>query len=178
MNTVAYTVTPELRIRFKTPFGVLIKGSYSQNMATMAKIMAREIPPMVISVGDRVSRNLSQFKMDPRLSIIDNKCMRKSIRPHEYAPKHVVHVSNPEGTITEEALTEIKAAFETDNQVQIVVEGEEDLLTLVAVLHAPERSLVVYGQPREGIVVVRVTSEKKAEAAEFLKAMNNVRKAK
>jgi uncharacterized protein (UPF0218 family) len=52
------------------------------------------------------------------------------------------------------------------------------LLALIAVLYAPEKSLVVYGQPYEGIVVVKVTSEKKAEATEILKAMKTVRKAK
>jgi uncharacterized protein (UPF0218 family) len=45
-------------------------------------------------------------------------------------------------------------------------------------LYAPENSLIVYGQPYKGIVVVKVTSEKKAEATEILKAMKTVRKAK
>jgi uncharacterized protein (UPF0218 family) len=175
---VAYTVTPELRVRFKKPFGELIQGSYSQTMAAVGEIMSREMPSMLISVGDRVSRNLAEFHMNPKLSIIDNRCMRKSIKPQESTAKHVVHVSNPKGTITEEAIAAISAAFEADKQFQIIVEGEEDLLTLVVVLYAPEKSLVVYGQPREGIVVVRVTSEKKAEAKDFLKAMKTVRKAK
>ncbi len=54
---------------------------------------------------------------------------------------------------------------EADKHVHIIVDGEEDLLTLIAVLVRARRSLVVYGQPHEGIVVVKVTSEKKAEAA-------------
>jgi uncharacterized protein (UPF0218 family) len=57
-----------------------------------------------------------------------------------------------------------------------VVDGEEDLLTLVAVLYAPENAVVVYGQPYEGIVLVKVSPEKKAEALEFLKAMENCSK--
>jgi uncharacterized protein (UPF0218 family) len=56
------------------------------------------------------------------------------------------------------------------------VDGEEDLLTLIAVLNAPEKSLVVYGQPYEGIVVVKVTAKKKAEAMEILKAMKTASK--
>jgi len=56
------------------------------------------------------------------------------------------------------------------------VDGEEDLLTLVAVLHAPENSFIVYGQPREGVVIVKATREKKAEVAEILKAMESVSK--
>ena len=90
----------------------------------------------------------------------------------------MVYVKNPPGTITEEAIVAIKEALESPKHVHILVDGEEDLLVLIAVFYAPEKSLVVYGQPYEGIVVVKVTSEKKAEAAEILKAMKTVRKAK
>jgi uncharacterized protein (UPF0218 family) len=103
--------------------------------------------------------------------------MRKKIKPRTFAAK-LFHVKNPQGTITEEAITAIKEALESDDRVHIIADGEEDLLTLVAVLYSPENSLVVYGQPHKGIVVVKVTSEKKAEAAEILKAMKAVRKAK
>ena len=53
----------------------------------------------------------------------------------------------------------------------IVVEGEEDLLTLIAVLYAPENSFVIYGQPHSGVVVVKVTGQKKRQVQEFLNAM-------
>ncbi|MDI6805914.1 MAG: DUF359 domain-containing protein, partial [Candidatus Bathyarchaeia archaeon] len=59
-----------------------------------------------------------------------------------------------------------------------IVDGEEDLLTLIAVLYAPQNSFVVYGQPYEGIVVVKVTPEKKAEVSEILKTMETARKTK
>ena len=42
-----------------------------------------------------------------------------------------------------------------------MVDGEEDLLALVAVLYAPQNSFVVYGQPHCGIVFVKVTSRRK-----------------
>ena len=82
-----------------------------------------------------------------------------------------VYVNNPQGTITQEAIVAIKEALEKNEHTHIVVDGEEDLLTLIAVLYAPENSFVVYGQPYSGIVVVKVTSEKKAQAQEFLNAM-------
>jgi hypothetical protein len=104
--------------------------------------------------------------------------MRKKIEPTVLAAEKVVHVENPAGTITEEATTAIREALEGAKHVHVVVDGEEDLLTLIAVLYAPERSLVVYGQPNEGIVIVKVTPEKKADAAEILKSMETVRKAK
>jgi uncharacterized protein (UPF0218 family) len=175
---VLYRVTPELSVKLKDPFGILIQGSFAETIDGIEKIVAREKPPMIVSVGDRVSRNLHERRMNPQLSVIDNKCMRKRIEPRVFGAEKVVHVKNPQGTITEGAIAAIRAALESDRHVQIIVDGEEDLLTLIAVLYAPENSLVVYGQPYEGIVVVRVTSEKKAEAMEILKAMKIVRKAK
>jgi hypothetical protein len=50
------------------------------------------------------------------------------------------------------------------------------LLTLIAVLYAPENAVVVYGQPHTGIVVVKVTPQKKAQAERFLKAMKPLEK--
>jgi uncharacterized protein (UPF0218 family) len=174
---IAYNVTPELRARLKEPFGMLIRGSFAETMGKLVSIVKREKPPMIVSVGDTVSQNLHAHQLNPQLSITDNKRMRKRIKQRVFAAK-LFHVKNPQGTITEEAVKAIKEALESDTRVQIIVDGEEDLLALIAVLYAPEKSLVVYGQPHNGIVVVRVTYEKKAEAAEILKAMKTVRKAK
>jgi uncharacterized protein (UPF0218 family) len=175
---VAYNITPKLREKFKEPFGLLIRGSFSETMDKMESIAKREKPPKIVSVGDAVSRNLHEHQINPQLSITDNKRMRRRIQGRIFTGKNVVHVKNPQGTITEEAIVAIKEALESDEFVQVIVDGEEDLLVIVAVFYAPEKSLVVYGQPYEGIVVVKVTSEKKAEAAEILKAMKTVRKAK
>jgi uncharacterized protein (UPF0218 family) len=52
-----------------------------------------------------------------------------------------------------------------------MVDGEEDLLALVAVLSAPEDALVVYGQPHVGIVVVKVTEETREKMRHIVDAM-------
>lgn len=174
----AYRITPELRMKFKEPFGVLIAGSFTETMDKIVDIVERERPPKIISVGDTVSRNLHERQMSPQLSITDNKRRRKKLKPRIFAGMHIVKVSNPQGTISEEAIAAVRQALEGEERVHIIVDGEEDLLTIVAVLYAPEKSLVVYGQPFEGIVVVKVNSKKKAEAEDFLKAMKAVRKAK
>jgi hypothetical protein len=175
---IAYSVTPELRVKLREPFGMLIQGSFDETMRKMYSIVKREKPPKIVSVGDTVSRNLHAYQMNPQLSITDNQRMRKRVKQEVFTGKNVVHVENPQGTITEEAITAVREALESGEYVHIIVDGEEDLLALIAVLYAPEKSLVVYGQPYEGIVVVEVTSEKKAEAIEILKAMKTVRKAK
>ncbi|TRO46301.1 DUF359 domain-containing protein [Candidatus Bathyarchaeota archaeon] len=175
---IAYNLTPELRVKLKEPFGILIRGSFAETMDKMENIVKREKPPRIVSVGDTVTRNLHEHELNPQLSITDNKRMRKRVRPRTFTGKNIVHVRNPQGTITEEAITAIREALESNERFHIIVDGEEDLLALIAVLYAPENSLVVYGQPYEGIVVIRVTSEKKAGAKKILKAMKTVRKAK
>jgi len=175
---IAYSLTPELRRKLRDPLGILIRGSFSETMKRFKDITEKEKPSRTISVGDTVSKNLVKNHMFPQLSIVDNRVMRKRIQPTSLAAENTICVRNPPGTITEEALLAIRDAFKSNRRVKIVVDGEEDLLTLIAVFYAPENSFVVYGQPYEGVVVVKVTPEKKAEVAEILKAMENVRKAK
>ena len=169
--SVTYSITPELRAKLKEPFGVLIRGTFSETMSQLIDLVKKENPPKIVSVGDTVSRNLHATGIKPQLSITDNKSMRKQTRPATFCVKKVVHVKNPQGTITNEAIAAIREALEGDIQNHIIVDGEEDLLTLAVVLLAPKKALVVYGQPYEGIVVVKVTPEKKKEAQEILNAM-------
>jgi GTP-dependent dephospho-CoA kinase len=175
--SVIYSITPELRAKLKEPFDVLIRGTFSETMSQLVVLVEREKPPKIVSVGDTVSRNLHATGIKPQLSITDNKSMRKRTQPANFCAKKVVHVKNPQGTITDGAIAAIREALEGDVQTHIIVDGEEDLLTLAVVLQAPKKALVVYGQPYEGIVVVKVTQEKKNEAQEILNAMA-VRKAK
>ncbi len=169
--TIVYTITPELREKFKEPFGILIQGSFDKTMSEIKELVNREKPTRTISVGDVVSRNLHEHNIHPQLTIIDTKFLRNRNMPEKISAEKTVYVNNPQGTITKEAISAIKEAIEKNEHTHIVVNGEEDLLTLIAVLYAPEKSFVVYGQPYSGLVVVKVTPEKKAQAKEFLKAM-------
>jgi uncharacterized protein (UPF0218 family) len=175
---VAYTLTSELRWKLKKPIGTLIRGSFTETMNELKDMAAREKPTVIISVGDTVSKNLAQSHILPRLSIVDNKCMRRSIQPITLATEKIIQVRNPRGTITEEAIAAIQEGLKGDGRVKIAVLGEEDLLALIAVLYAPENAFVVYGQPYEGVVVVKVTPEKRAEIAGILEDMQTTRKAK
>jgi GTP-dependent dephospho-CoA kinase len=170
--TTAYTITSKLRTKFKEPFGTLIQGSFHETMTKTKELVDKEKPPKIISVGDVVSQNLHEYNINPHVTIIDNKFLRTQSMPKMALAEKTVNVNNPKGTITEEAILAIKEALEKGQHTHIVVEGEEDLLTLIAVLYAPENAYVVYGQPYLGIVVVKVTSEKRAQAQEFLNAMN------
>jgi uncharacterized protein (UPF0218 family) len=169
--TTAYTLTPELRIKLKDPFGSLILGTPDETMTKMKALVENEKPAKIISVGDVVSRNLHQYNIHPQLTIIDNISLRDQHMPKEMAVEKTVYVDNPQGTITQQAIFAVKDALEKNEHTHIVVNGEEDLLTLIAVLYAPENAFVVYGQPHSGIVVVKVSPKNKAQAQEFLNSM-------
>ncbi|RLI42864.1 hypothetical protein DRO59_02770 [Candidatus Bathyarchaeota archaeon] len=171
-----YYLTSDLRKKLKKPVGLLIRGSFKETMRKLRRIVEEEKPVKIIAVGDRVSLNLVKNGLFPHLLIVDNKIMRRSVSPILISVNRTFRVKNPPGTITTEALSTIEEVLKQDYRTKIVVEGEEDLLTLAAVLYAPEKSFVVYGQPREGIVVVKVTKEKKAEVANFLKSMRKTSK--
>lgn len=169
--TVEYIITSELREKLKEPFGVLLEGSFGETMDKIRVLIEKEHPAALISVGDVVSVNLHEHCIHPQVTIIDNKSLRTQKIPETLTAERTVHVANPQGTITKEAKEEVKKAVSQSKHTHIVVDGEEDLLTLVAVLYAPENSFVVYGQPYRGVVVVKATPKKKAQAEKFLKEM-------
>ena len=169
---IEYIITPELRVRLKEPFGSLIQGTVEETMAKLERIIEKEKPAMIISIGDVVSKNLHQYKLHPQLTVIDNISLRdqKTVPPEAHGEESV-SIKNPQGTITEESTDAIQRALAKGVHTHIVVDGEEDLLTLIAVLYAPENSFVIYGQPHSGIVVVKVTDQRKCQVQEFLNAM-------
>ena len=173
---VAYRITPKLRAKFKEPFGTLIQGSFEETMSKIKDSIENEKPQTLISVGDVVSHNLHEYNVHPKITIIDNRFLRTQSMPEMALVEKTVNVNNPKGTITEEAILAIKEAIEKERHTHIIVKGEEDLLTLIAVQYAPEKAYVVYGQPYSGIVVVKVTAEKKTQAQEFLNAMKPLEK--
>ncbi len=168
---VVYVVASELMEEFRQPFGLLLRGTFSETMRQLKQMLDAQKPLKIVAVGDTVSRNLHKSGINAQVSITDNRSMRKHAQPVLLEAKKVLSLRNPQGVITEEAMIMIKEALQSEEHTHILVDGEEDLLTLPAVLYAPERAWVVYGQPREGVVVVKVTAEKKLEAQKILESM-------
>jgi hypothetical protein len=165
-------LTNDLRVKLKSPLGALLKGSFNETIKEFERIVKTKKPPMIISVGDALSKALLEHHIFPKVLIIDYKVMRKPSAPLVAQGYETVTLRNDSGTISDEAWARVESAVKRDRKVKVVVEGEEDLLTLVAIISAPESSIVVYGQPHEGMVVVEVTSEKKKEMKKIVEAMN------
>ena len=106
--------------------------------------------------------------------IIYNKEMRVQTKPLEAAVRRTFRVRNEPGTISSNAWAAVHEAVQSGNAVMIV-DGEEDLLTLVAMAVAPLGSFVIYGQPGEGVVLVEVDGEARKKAHSFLEGMNESR---
>ena len=155
----------EVRPLLKRPLGQLFS-----DVATAVERLRRLHPPKLIAVGDVVTAELLEAGLKPDVAVVDMMVMRspadeKTKRAIENFEAAIVKVKNPAGTITQE----LREALETARSpLKIVVDGEEDLATLPAVLLAPLSSVVVYGQPGEGLVLVEVTEQKKREFEELL----------
>jgi hypothetical protein len=127
-------------------------------------------PTKLITVGDHVTADFLEAGIKPDVAIIDflimrfpaDKKIKKMIDSYQVPTQHV---KNPPSKITKELQDTVKNAV---SPLKIVVEGEEDLATLPAILMAPIGSVVAYGQPNEGVVLVEVTKEKKSEISGIL----------
>lgn len=162
-----FRVPEELRVLFKKPFGELYKGKGTSPANRIKKELKNE---KVIIVGDVTLKNALVVGITPSLAIVDMKTKRRGeIRLKE----NEAVVKNPPGMITEELWDEIHKKMDIDG-AKILVDGEEDLAVLPCVLEADWNTIILYGQPDEGIVLVRVTEEKKMEASILLKMLPSV----
>ena len=168
-----YVLTAKLRKTLSRPLGVLVPGTEDECNQILKQVIAKENPPKVILVGDTVSRNATQKGIKADLMIIDNLEKRTRAKTYAFKPKRKIKTKNPAGMIEAQAREAVEHAILGGGDL-IEVDGEEDLLTIVAVQASPLRSLVVYGQPSEGIVLVRVSEAKKAEAQAILDQMDKI----
>jgi uncharacterized protein (UPF0218 family) len=160
-----------LRKELKKPQGTLIEGSFKEAMEKLRELIEKEQPPSIISVGDAVSRNMIKHGLSPNVLVVDNRIMRDPVQPIEVDTDHTLHAKNPPGTITDEAQTAIREALDKKGQTKVVVDGEEDLLAVVTVLFAPENAFVVYGQPHVGVVIIKVTEERRKNMRRIVDSM-------
>jgi GTP-dependent dephospho-CoA kinase len=148
---------------FKKPFGKLYTSLDD------ARISLSE-DSILISVGDVTTRNLLDSGLVPDIGIVDHKIERKPSESKISYDAVVLHAKNPAGIITDELWKTIKDGLEvvqkSKKHVLIVVDGEEDLSVVPCILESPKNSLILYGQPGEGVVLVEVDRAK--HMAEYL----------
>ena len=160
----------DLRDHLKNPLGNLIRDD-DPNKENIIKEISSE--SVLITVGDRTTENMLQLGLKPPIQVIDGLEKRNQrIVPTDDAVNTNLSCRNPPGEITEESIQVIQKAFSCEPPVRITVDGEEDLLVIPVCIFAPENSVVMYGQPNEGLVIVHITPEIRAKVQKILDAMN------
>ena len=160
----------ELRGELKEPMGPIF---------TDAERLLSDVTGPVIAVGDVVTYHLEEAGRTPDVAVVDGLTKRERVGGDvadvvatltESANR--IEVKNPAATLTREMGVALRDALRAEAPTVIVVEGEEDLVALPAIVAAPLGASVVYGQPDEGMVRADVTAERKREMRDLLGQMD------
>ena len=153
----------------KIPLGLLLLESEVDKKNIQKHI---SVDSFIITVGDRTTEKLIDFGLIPSLQIIDGQEKRiKREIPKSSDVSTTLTCNNPAAEITDQSIETIKKAFTSQTPVRITVNGEEDLLVIPVCIHAPENSVVMYGQPNEGLVIVTINQEIRNKAQKLLDSM-------
>jgi hypothetical protein len=160
---------PNLRDELKIPLGKLISNDSSDKESYIRKIYSEKI---VITVGDATSELLLGMDLIPLLHIVDGQEKRvKRSPPETESISTTLTVKNNPGEISTESFNLVKTIFDQKPPIRLVVDGEEDLLVLPVCLFAPSNSVVMYGQPNEGLVIAEITDEVREKVQKIVNQM-------
>jgi GTP-dependent dephospho-CoA kinase len=152
----------------KAPWGEIYKTD-----ELIEKIKDRKI----IAIGDICSFKLIEKDIIPHICVYDNLTQRKKVTQKmknffDSYYKRIIKVENEAGTINPLAEFSLKNLIESKSSGAINIEGEEDLLTLVAIMYLPKDYVVVYGQPKKGAVLVEYSEDVKKKAKKIYDEMS------
>jgi len=82
--------------------------------------------------------------------------------------KLLINARNPAGMLTNSIFEACSKAISQSENVTILVDGEEDLVPIPLILMAPLGTVLLYGQPNEGIIVREIDISAKRRARRFL----------
>jgi len=144
------TITEQARQELKKPLGELLRDPAT--LKEMAK--GRRI----IAVGDVCVLNLLAAGISPHLAVFDfrskrqplDSAGRRILETHYPKPKTY---TNPPGALSEELLRDAPSLIREGGAV--LIDGEEDLTAMAFIMSAGPQDVVVYGQPDEGLVIVK-----------------------
>lgn len=175
-NSFLRVLTEDLRRLLKKPAGTLIRGAIGETTYELKELLKSKEKIKLIAVGDVVSKTIMEMGLKADLYITDAKSLRMPVEELNLASvaERVYRVRNPPGHISSEAESAVKNALANKCTSWVKVKGEEDLLTLIAIAEAPLNSIVLYGQPDEGIVVVQVDEKIKQWARRIICSMPTI----
>jgi len=162
-----------MRQELKSPLGRLVTGDPSETVEVLREYIQETKPASFAVVGDFTTKNILEAGLNPDICVVDHRGMRVEVDPLNHGEREVFTSNNSAGTIDAESWVALGKAVSLKSMASVIVEGEEDLLVLPLISLMPLGSLIVYGQPREGMVLVEVTEEKKEWAEDFMARMED-----
>lgn len=161
---LVWTINEELRGLLSRPFGPIFSSEEYLGLLRQ-KSMSR-----VITVGDVVSSFAVSKGYRPHIAVVDQKTKREGFG-FNWRRFRPTKAWNPPGTISLESLVRFVELLNKKKRSVLLVEGEEDMLTLLAILVSPPGYTVFYGQPNQGVVCVEIDKTKRLEAINIFKQM-------
>ena len=178
LSSFNYFLPVEMRSELKQPLGELIVENPTQNLLNRIQ---KDKPPLTIFVGDYCTKEVINSGYNPDISIIDGKNLRKKFEKILIPNAKVIKAENPPAMVTSESWqliaeligNQIKNLSKDISKEPIVlfIDGEEDLLVFPAVIESPENTFVIYGQPHEGVVLIKVTANVKFKFKKLIERM-------
>ena len=154
----------------KTPLGFLLLEKEVSKESVLNHIQPNSF---ITTVGDATTEKMLKFGIIPSLQIIDEREKRVNRKPPNSSQINTgISCDNPAGEITGQSIDAIKRAFKSTPPVRITVNGEEDLLVIPVCIFAPKNSVVLYGQPNKGLIIVQITDEIRNKAQSLLDSMS------
>lgn len=121
-----------------------------------------------IAIGDITLRKFQSSRWPFSLGIYDGHSQRQKI-DHIFVepPENIPKIKNPAGVITNQIFKFLADFFENSEGRQkqkrkqnlLMIDGEEDLAGVAAILAAPLNTIIYYGQPDQGLVELTVTEK-------------------
>ena len=162
----------EMRIELKRPFGELIRNEELDDEKIRGIIKDR----ILITCGDETTKRIHEMGFNINIAIIDFKTHREEYKERDKLMEiceRTVKVDNAPATISKGLEDVLKTEIEymdthRESSLMIEVTGEEDLAFIPCVLYSPSnRTVVMYGQPDEGLVVALVDEELKSKVKDI-----------
>jgi uncharacterized protein (UPF0218 family) len=168
-----------LKKELRKPLGKVFFGKENKLLSIGKKIVdyiKKYQPVLSIAVGDMVAYSIIANNLIPSIEIIDYHSKKRELSQElkkKLDGNFHFKLNNKAGSLEILAVKSMKTAVEnflTKNESQkVFVNGEEDLLTLPAIVFSPLKSMVIYGHWQLGAIVVEVDEEKKEMALALMR---------
>ena len=158
-NNAVLRMHPRAEPELKTPMGTLFEGPEDDPEIGMAAALDGLPTPhgAIITVGDVTTKTMLDMGLTPDIALIDGQTKRteleEELKVNTSRFHHQLTAENPAGLLTPSLNQAISSALLAEDTVVIEVEGEEDLAPLVLHCLAPIGTVILYGQPRTGVVL-------------------------